>query len=317
MKIIAVTGAQGFVGSAVVHHLRNLGHTVIPIVRKTNGTFQDAIEWDITTPYKGGGINADVVIHAAAKVDDWATHEDSYNVNVKGTKNVLDTFASAKLFIYVSSASVYDPTNTNQVITEKSPAGTNLLNPYSKTKYEGERVVLDSSVQSRVIVRPHIIYGPGDTTVLPRLLQAKRFGRFLMLGNGDNNISLTHIDNLVHSIVTIIKADATFEAEVFNIVDKKSDTIKNIVNALKQSLEINEKNLYIPRFMASSIGGVLERLFRLVKIKHSPIITSYIVEQMTSDHVFDCTKAVESFGYNPMINYKEGFKELDKSDYEV
>jgi nucleoside-diphosphate-sugar epimerase len=310
MKIIAVTGAQGFVGSAVVHHLRKLGYTVIPVVRKANGTFQDAIEWDITTPYKGDDLNVDVVIHAAAKVDDWATYDDSYDVNVKGTKNVINTFANAKLFIYISSASVYDPTNTNQVITEKSPAGTNLLNSYSKTKYEGELVVLDSSVQSRVVVRPHIIYGPGDKTVLPRLLQARRFGRFLVLGNGKNNISLTYIDNLVVAISQITSSDKIFGSEVFNVVDDKSDTVENIINTLKHSLGINEKNLYIPRYLAKAIGMVLEKLYRFLKVHRSPLITPYLVDQMTSDHVLDCNSAKESFGYNPKVDYQKGFEGL-------
>jgi nucleoside-diphosphate-sugar epimerase len=310
MKVIAVTGAQGFVGSAVVHHLRTLGHTVIPVVRKSNGTFKNAVEWDITGSYEGSGLNADVVVHAAAKVDDWASYQKCYNVNVTGTKNVINAFPSAKLFIYMSSASVYDPMNTERLITEKSPAGVHLLNSYSKTKYEGERMVLNSSVPSRVVVRPHIIYGPGDTTILPRLLKARRFGRFLVLGNGKNNISLTYIGNLTDAISQIVMSDQIFGSKIFNVVDDVSDTVENVINTLKFSLEINEKNLYIPKSLANKIGMVLEKLYRFLRVQQSPLITPYLVDQMTSDHVLDCDMAKDSFGYNPEVNYREAFKAL-------
>lgn len=310
MKKVIVTGAQGFVGSRVVAELEQLGCEVIPVVRKSDGTYPNAIEWDIAQSYDGPLIQADAVVHVAAKVSDWAPYDETFPVNVTGTENVVAAFASAKLFVYISSASVYDPLNTTQVITEESPAGTHLLNAYSQTKFEGEQVVLGSSIASRVVLRPHIIYGPGDKSVLPRLLQARRAGRFLILGDGTNYISLTHITNLTHAVRKVIEHEALFPGEVFNIADRKSDTVRNIVGALKKELSISEKNLYIPKGAALALGIVLENVYRLMRRREAPLITPYIVEQMTSDHVIDCTKAERVFGYDPTVEYSVGFTDL-------
>lgn len=310
MKTVAVTGAQGFVGSAIVDALKEAGHRVIPIVRASNGQYHDAVEWNIRKPYKGNFKDVDIVVHSAAKVDDWAGYKDSYETNVTGTKNVIDAFKNSKLIVYISSASVYGPNDIERVVTEGSAAGTNLLNAYSKTKYLGEQVVIDSSIPSKVILRPHIIYGPGDKNILPRLLKAKRFGRFLILGVGSNHISLTHIDNLVHAVSLLVDSEKGFSGEVFNIVDDRSDTVENIINSLKVTLGIREKNLHIPIFIASALGWVFESVFKLLKISRPPLITPYIVEQMTADHIIDCSKAKGSFGYCPKVDYSEGFKNL-------
>lgn len=310
MKKVAVTGAQGFVGSAVVKALRHQGYTVIPVVRKSNGLFADALEWDITNPHKNTFPDVDVVVHSAAKVDDWATYADSYQVNVLGTKNVIHAFPKAELIIYVSSASVYDPKNKDLIITEKSAAGTNLQNDYSRTKFEAEKIVLEASLPSRVVLRPHIIYGPGDTHILPRLLKARRFGRFLILGNGKNAISLTHIENLVGAIAQLVSTDKKFAGEIFNVADDKTDSIETVINTLKRTLNITEKNFYIPTPIARGVGIVLEFIARLVHAKESPLLTPYIVEQMTSHHIINCQKAKEMFGYGPTIEYTEGFKRL-------
>lgn len=310
MKTVIVTGAQGFVGSAVVDALKRAGHRVIPIVRLSNGQYLDAVEWDIRDVYKGNFEDVDVVVHAAAKVDDWASYKEAYDINVTGTKNVIEAFKDANRFIYISSASVYDPTNTSQIITEESPAGTNFLNSYTETKYLGEEVVINSSVTSKVVLRPHIIYGPGDKNILPRLLRARRFGRFLILGNGKNYISLTHIDNLVHAVSLLVDSEKNFPDGVFNIVDDKSDTLGNVISYLKGALGITEKNLHIPALLANVLGVVLESIFKFLKISRPPLITPYIVEQMTSNHIINCNKAKGIFGYDPKIEYSEGFKKL-------
>jgi nucleoside-diphosphate-sugar epimerase len=307
---IAVTGAQGFVGKATVRALLDAGHEVLPIVRTSNGTFANACEWNISYAVKTTYRDVEAVVHIAAKVDDWATYEDSSQVNVLGTQHVIDAFPEAKTFIYISSASVYDSTNAEQTLTEVSLAGTDLLNAYSQTKYEGERVVLQSPIPSRIVLRPHIIYGPGDTTVLPRLLQAQKFGRFLILGNGKNHISLTHIHNLSHAIVQLVDSNRVFGGEVFNIVDDRGGTVNEIIAALKSELGITAKNLYIPKSVALFMGIVLEKLFRLFRSSRAPLITRYLVEQMTADHTLSTAKATERFGYKPAVDYLTGFKRL-------
>jgi nucleoside-diphosphate-sugar epimerase len=196
------------------------------------------------------------------------------------------------------------------VITEESPSGNNFLNDYSRTKFEAERVVLSASIPSRVVLRPHIIYGPGDKHILPRLLKAKRFGRFLILGNGKNRVSLTHIHNLIGAITRLVNSDKKFDGEIFNITDNKNDSIETVINALKETLNINETNFHVPRIMALSIGIISEHVAKFLGSHCSPLITPYIVEQMTSNHIIDCSKAKRMFGYCPEVEYRDGFKAL-------
>lgn len=310
MRTIAVTGAQGFLGSATVNKLQRLGYKVIPIVRQNNGLYPDAIEWDITHSQDNVFPDVDVVIHSAAKVDDWASYSDTYTTNVLGTQNVIAAFPNATLFVYISSASVYDPKNTEVIITEESAAGNNLLNGYSRTKFEAEGVVIKGTQSSRVVLRPHIIYGPGDTHILPRLLKARKFGRFLILGNGKNNVSLTHIDNLTDAIALLVSSNKRFNGEIFNITDDTADPVESVINTLKDALNITEKNFHIPLTVAYAVGIIFEFLARVLKMQRSPLITPYIVKQMTSNHVIDCSKAKRMFGYDPLIKYREGFKKL-------
>lgn len=307
---VAVTGAQGFVGQATVATLTHAGHQVLPVVRASNDTFAYAYEWDIVRPSTKTFCEIEVVVHVAALVNDWEIYEKSKQVNVDGTQHVLDAFPNAKTFIYISSASVYDPTNPARVITEESPAGTHLLNAYSQTKFKGEQVVLHSSVPSRAVLRPHIVYGPGDTTVLPRLLKAQKLGRFLILGDGKNDISLTHIDNLTAAIVAITDSNKIFSGEIFNIVDKKSGTVEEIITTLKSELGIVARNLCIPKPLALFLGSLAQRLFRLFRTKRAPLVTPYLVEQMTSDHVLSIDKAQKILGYEPTVDYLTGFKQL-------
>lgn len=306
---IAVTGAQGFVGKATVMTLKKAGHTVLPIVRSNDGTYSNAYEWDITEQANKKFPDIDAIVHIAALVDDWATYEKSRQVNVIGTQHVVDAFPNVKTFVYISSASVYDPTNEAQQLNEESPAGTNLLNAYGQTKYEGEQIVLKADIPSRIVLRPHIIYGPGDKTVLPRLLKAQKLGRFLVLGDGQNHISLTHIQNLTSAILLAVSKE-DLGGEIFNVVDKKSVTVEEVINALKTELGITAKNTYIPKPAALFIGSSLEKTYRFVGVKKSPLITPYLVEQMTSDHVLAIDKAGRMLNYKPTVDYLSGFKEL-------
>jgi nucleoside-diphosphate-sugar epimerase len=114
----------------------------------------------------------------------------------------------------------------------------------------------------------------------------------------------------VAAIYQITSSDKMFGSEVFNVVDDKSDTVENIINTLKHSLDIKEKSLHIPKSLANAIGTALEKSYRFLRVQKSPLITPYLVEQMTSDHTVGCNKAKALFGYNPKVDYRKGFETL-------
>jgi nucleoside-diphosphate-sugar epimerase len=306
MKTIAVTGATGFVGRHLVTALAKEGYSVVAFGRRNlNGHMY----WDITEGPLQNPPQVDAIVHCAAHVDDWAGYAESHKGNVLGTKNVLQSFPNTPLFIHVSSASVYDPFVTARVLTEESPCG-NFLNAYSKTKREAELLVSAAPNKYRIILRPHIIYGPGDTTVLPRILAARRFGRFMVVGDGKNKISVTYVENLVHAVSQALKSKLTDGCEIFNVADESQDTVDDLINALRDTLSIREKILHIPRAPAYAVGALEESVYRLLRSKKPPLLTRYAIAQMAYGHALDISKIKRFLHYTPIWNYRRGFEQI-------
>ncbi len=303
MHKIAVTGATGFVGKYISKYLESRGYEVIGFGRKNT----DGVKyWDIRTgPYESI-LSVDCVVHCAASVDDWAPYNESYDVNVSGTKNVLESFPNANLFIYISSASVYDAFAKQVEISESDCLNGNLLNSYSSTKLLGENEVEKSLIPRRVILRPHIIYGPGDTTITPRILGAIKFGRLPVPGNGKNRISFTHVENLAQAVRKSIQKSKE-GLSIYNITDSNHTTLSHAIEKFGELNQLKFKPIYLPRTLCLIIGSFLEFIYRFFTIRKSPPLTRYIVDQMSSDHIFNISKAKFELGYTPTRNIDHDF----------
>ncbi|MBP6904516.1 MAG: NAD(P)-dependent oxidoreductase [Candidatus Pacebacteria bacterium] len=303
MKKIALTGATGFVGNFVANYLESQGYEVYRFGRKNR---EGVIQWDIRSGVYKNDIPFDAVVHCAANVSDWSSYQAAYNTNVIGTKNVLKSFSPSPLFIYISSASVYSPFCKDVVITEESCVGGAGLNYYARTKLLGEQEVINSNIRSKVILRPHIIYGPGDTTIGPRLKSAIRQNRFIIPGNGENHISFTHVENLAQAIWQSILRSKTGNS-IYNITDKESPIFNDAIQSFKRLNDLSFKEVYVPKPISFAIGYVLQSIYLLFKIQKAPPLTPYIVQQMTSDHILDISKAISELGYSPNKKYSTDF----------
>ena len=306
MRTVAITGATGFVGSKLAKSLARAGYETVLFGRRQN---VNVMHWDITSGPREGVPKVDAVVHCAAHVDDWSQYEEAYRVNVVGTNNVLETFPHVERFIFISSASVYDPFTGERELNEDSQCG-NFLNAYSRTKREAELAIFQAHHKSRVILRPHIIYGPGDTTVLPRLLDARRFGYFLVVSNGMNVVSVTHIENVCVGVQRALESNIPDGYAVFNIADRQQDSVDAIMNELRRTFSITEPILHIPRIPAYALGAAGESVFRVLNMKHPPLLTRYAVAQMAYGHALDISKARKVLGYEPLWNYQTGFADM-------
>jgi nucleoside-diphosphate-sugar epimerase len=300
MKIIGVTGATGFVGGFISGYLEARGYQVIRFGRKER---ENIIRWDIAkAPYEKE-LTLDAIVHCAASVDDWARYEDSYATNVIGTRNVLASFPDVPTFIYISSGSVYDPFCRTAVISEEMCMGGRPLNAYSATKLLGEKEVLSSSIPSKIVLRPHIIYGPGDATVGPRFKRATRSGYFFVPGNGKNRISFTHVENLALAVEASL-ALSKVGGSIYNITDAEPVMLEEALAAVRTLNHMHFKEVHIPRALCFAIGGIAEGIYSLTGAKHAPLLTRYLVQQMASDHVLDISKAQEELKYHPTKTVK-------------
>ncbi|CAN5230797.1 NAD(P)-dependent oxidoreductase [soil metagenome] len=270
---VAVTGAAGFVGGAIVRALADR-HEVIPLTRR---------EWDITAgPIDG---RADAVVHCAALADDSAPIGQAMLVNRMGTRNVVASFPDARV-VHISTSSVYDAFTPSVRVTEDQPLPSRFLSSYSESKAAAEAELPPGAV----VLRPHAVYGPGDRTLLPRVLAGIRGHRLVLPEGAEVRHTLTHIDNLAMAVELAL----TGPPGVYNVGD---DTDVLLSAVLKEFLvrrgrpDVTIRS--IPYRAAFTAAGALEKLSR------RPRLTRYAVSQLGAERTLDLTRAREQLGYRP------------------
>jgi nucleoside-diphosphate-sugar epimerase len=256
--------------------------------------------WDLRAgPMADVCRDAAAVVHCAALVGDWGAEQYYREVNVTGTQTVLDSFPTARI-VYVSSSSVYSDNQPHHVLTEEASTGACRYSVYGRTKAAAERVVLSRA--GTVVLRPHIVYGPGDTTLLPQVLASRRLGTLAIPGDGRNMLSVTHVENLVASIM--LACECTSAAGVFNIADAETATLDDLLTTLLTRAGAPTRLLHVPVSVAWQAATLLERVWRTDTPPRGPPLTRYVLQQLTANHVLDITRARSVLGYAPTMNYR-------------
>lgn len=318
---VAVTGASGFVGGRAADHLERAGYDVLRFGRRPAERIPEAQRaryrsWDIEKGPLEGAPTVDAVVHSAGLVDDWGSYEPFRRGNVDGTRHVLATWPEAR-FVHVSSASVYDPRGDHSCVREvdADPADAEdtkqvrWLNAYGRTKREAENLVMAQAGDRSIILRPHAVYGPGDTTLLPRLLRRFRFGRLMMVGAPGDRISLTHVDNFAWATELAIESDAT---GAFNIADPTAATKQELLSTALRRIGRPERIFYIPGDAAWAFANVADATHLYGRLPR-PIVTRYQLSHLLHDFVYDLSKACGELGYiDPPFDLPSGLETIDR-----
>ena len=309
---VAVTGASGFAGSWIASELAARGHEVHAFGRRAAADLgvevPNYLQWDITTRLTAVPA-VDAVVHCAAHVGHWGPDSPYRAVNVEGTRNVLSAFPHAEPFVYVSTSSVYGPGHGGNV-TETSAVGGAEMTAYARTKAEAERLVAASGRRA-LMLRPHIVYGPGDTTLLPRLLAARRKGTLLVPGDGRNRISVTHVLNLSHAVErSLLSAGAE---GAFNIADAECPSVDELLKVTFERLALRTRLIHMPRRMAWAAAWAMEVAARWSGTPREPLLTRYVVASLADEHQLDISRARESLGYEPPWPFRDPWAELSRS----
>lgn len=277
-KAIGLTGATGFIGSHTVKALQSKGYEVHTFGRKpVEGTVFHS--WDALNGPKDYGVHLDAIIHSAASATDWGNDELIRKINVEGTLSALAICPTAR-FIHVSTASVYASKGDSFGVTEDNALSGSFLNSYSESKMEAEKVAAKDARESGVyILRPHAVYGPGDTTLLPRIEEALR-GKFLPLPNGGTSlVSLTRVESFVEVMMELIEYGGTIAYGVFNVADREPVILAEALKEIMSNRGREVKVISLPSSLAWELGHLMERIAKNFNLRRPPL-TCYLVSQL-------------------------------------
>jgi 2-alkyl-3-oxoalkanoate reductase len=319
-RSVAVTGASGFVGGRVAAHLEDLGFVVHRFGRRDAGRIPaperaSYRSWDIEEGPLAQPPVVDAVVHCAGAVDDWGTFEPFRRANVDGTRHVLATWPDAR-FVHVSSGSVYDPRADHSRVTEEQADPSDAadtdrvrwLNAYGRTKRMAENLVAAEAAERSIILRPHAVYGPGDTQLLPRLLRRVRFGRLMMVGSPQDRISLTHVDNFAWAVELALRSDAT---GAVNVADPTAGTKHELLMRMLRRVGGPERIAYVPPRAAWAFANVADATHLYGRLPR-PIVTRYQLSHLMHDFVYDLSRARDLLGYvDPPRDCPSGLDTID------
>lgn len=289
---IAVTGASGFIGGAVATALADEHHEVTGFGRTPNGWTHPHARyrvWDIAEGPLRGDRDFGVVVHCAALADDWAPLAEAMRVNRTGTRNVVASFPGARI-VHISTSSVYDAFTPTVMAREDAAPVTRFLSSYSESKTFAEFEVMGSDA---VILRPHAVYGPGDTTLLPRVLQAVRHRRLVLPEGARVPHSLTHVDHLVDAVRLAMRGPTG----VYNIADAEPVSLADVLGEFLARRGVRAGLVSLPYPAALRAAALAERTARIRRTR--PRVTRYAVSQLGLERTLDLTAARERLGYRP------------------
>jgi nucleoside-diphosphate-sugar epimerase len=321
-----VTGGGGFLGSGIVRTLLKRGNSVKTIQRND---YPQLREWGAET-FQGdltklddvieASKNCDIVFHVAAKAGVWGDFDDYYQANVIATKNVLQACHTNKIkyLVYTSTPSVVFDGNNEEGINESAPYVKNFFNAYQQTKVEAEQLVINAnnSELKTVSLRPHLIWGPGDPHLVPRIINRAKSGRLKLVGNKSHKVDSCYIDNAVQA--HLLAADSLMSngactGKVYFIGNDEPVMMNDLINKILAAADLPPVNKRIPENIAYIVGTVLEKVYAWLKIKNEPIMTRFVAKQLSTSHWFDLSAAKRDFNYHPLISIDKGMEYLKQS----
>ncbi len=319
MKIF-VTGASGFVGGAFTSAAVKAGHSVVAMARSEKSAQTVAARGATPMRCELGRVSAehlagcDVIVHSAAFVEQWGSRADFYAGNVEGTVQLLRVArqAGVKRFIHISTEAVllagqhiYDADETYPY-----PRKTPYL--YSETKGLAEQRVREENrdTLTTLVLRPRMVWGPGDNTILPAAVAMVQNGAFMWIDRGQARTSITHIDNLVHAILLSLTHGRG--GEIYFVTDGAEMTMHEFLSRYlgTQGLTLPERS--VPSWLANAMASGLEAVWKAVGAHKQPPLTRMAVMLMSRNCTLRIDKIRREMGYKPQIHPEQGLAEMPK-----
>lgn len=316
-----VTGGNGFIGRYIVEQLlargdrvRVIGRNRYPDLEQLGvACFQTDLgaEQDCSAALTG----CEVVFHVAAQAGVWGSDADFQRNNVTATEHLVRQAIRAGVpkLVYTSSPSVVIGTTDLEGVDESTPYPERYLTAYPRTKAQAERFVLAQREILTVAIRPHLVWGPRDPHLIPRLLARARAGRLTQVGPGRNKVDVTYVENaaLAHILAAdALAADSALCGRPYFIGQDTPVYVWEFINTILQRVGIPPVRRKIPYAAALRIAGVVEDTYRLLGIRAEPPLTRFTTTQLALSHWFDHRAAARDFGYHARVSTEEGLQRL-------
>jgi nucleoside-diphosphate-sugar epimerase len=263
--------------------------------------------------------NCDAIIHTAGKAGVWGDPAEYQRINVEGTSNVIRTCRDLSIpnLVQTSSPSVVHSGGDIEDGNESLPIAEHFTSPYPATKATAEKLVLASNTEGlrTVALRPHLIWGPGDPHILPRLAKKVRGGK-LALPGPEKVIDTIFVENAAQAHVLALQelqGKARCAGKPYFITNNEPLPQGEIIQKLLAAIGIKVEIRSVPTGLARTVGTVCEFSWRILPLAGEPPITRFAVDQLGTAHWFDTSAAERDFGYRPEISIAEGLAILAKS----
>jgi len=318
MKVL-VTGGGGFVGGYVIERLLERGHEVRSIGRSAQPDLEakgvEVICGDLAdaSVVDDACAGMDAVFHVAAKAGVWGSWDSFYQPNVVGTRNVVAACKRHGVgrLVYTSTPSVVFNRQAISGEGEEMPYGRNWLCHYAHTKAIAEKELLSANSDTLRIValRPHLVFGPGDPHLLPRVIESAVSGRLKIVGDGSCRVDVSYVGNVADAHLNALDA---LEAQP-NLVSGKAYFISQgepvelwpWVNHILESLGHKPlvKRISLP--VAFAVGAILEFVWGVSRRAGDPPLTRFVAVELAKDHYFNIEAAQRELGYETHVDMDE------------
>ena len=322
-----VTGGGGFLGLYIVEQLIARGETVRVLCRGSYPRLKElgveALSGDIRDPGHVATACAgiDTVYHTAAVSGIWGAWDYYHEINPLGTRNVVAACRQAEVrrLVYTSSPSVVYDGRNHCGANESLPYPARYLCPYPETKALAEQAVLSVNGIDGLVtcaLRPHLIWGPRDNHLIPRLITRAKAGQLRRVGDGQNLISMSYVENAAAAHVQAadrLNPDAPEAApagRAYFINEPEPVNLWGWINELLTLAGMPAVRRGVPENLAYAAGGALEFVYSSLGWQTEPRMTRFLAQQLGGSHYYDISNAKRDFGYQPVVSVEEGLKRL-------
>ncbi|MCI0703516.1 MAG: NAD-dependent epimerase/dehydratase family protein [Planctomycetia bacterium] len=318
-----VTGGGGFLGGAVVRLLRQREDSVRSFTRSAYpwldeiGVEQSLGDLADLEAVERAVAGCDIVFHVAARAGVWGRYSDFFNTNVTGTQNVITACKKhgVRKLVYTSTPSIVHHGTDIEGGNESLPYPKHFDAYYPETKATAEKAVLAANGPelATVSLRPHLIFGPGDPHLVPRIIAAARKGKLKRIGSRPIKVDVTYIDNAADAhILAGDKLDigTPLAGKAYFISNGEPVELWPFINRILAEAGLPPVEKSISAWKAKLAGRVLEWVYWLFRLPGEPPMTRFVVNQMSTSHWYDISAARRDLGYEPKVSVEEGLKRL-------